>query len=297
MRFWSVVILLACPLAIWDSFQSAHTSPVSRWSVIALFCCAGPFIVLKIFVSRIEADDNGLAFFDMLNRVHRRIEYSALTRYVERGAAWWLEAGELKVSVRQFATDPLHGLIVLKAPGTLAAKRWSCNQIPPTEQFCDLPTFDVALWAWSTAGAATAVLLMFLVFHRFPVGFLAYGVPAWPPLLYDLKNLVRYLSITSEGLTERWPWSERFIAWDEVAAVYFERNMGRNCFLVVGPGKSIRIPPRVSRNLEPMRKFFYNLPQGTLMVNFDSRWNRGYRVRRKRLFGRTDAVGEAFPSF
>jgi len=101
------------------------------------------------------------------------------------------------------------------------------------------------------------------------------------PRIYDLKDLFGRLSLNSDEIRLRGPLSDCRITWHETLAVFCEKRGARRYFVVTSREESIMIPCHIARDLEPMRKLFYNLPQGTLCVNFDKNFRRGYRIRRK----------------
>lgn len=102
---------------------------------------------------------------------------------------------------------------------------------------------------------------------------------------YDMRNVFGRLELTSEAITARWPWETRTIRWTDVTAIFMEGSRKDRHYVVTSTATSIVVPHSVARELEPMRKLFYSLPNGTRCVNFDETFRTGLRRRRRKGLG------------
>ena len=246
-----------------------------------LFLIVLVWLCLCALFTRVVATDDAIERYDCFNRLCYRLRYDLVTLYSFNGIRWYLRAGPGRFHLPFIDFDDFHRLILEKAPAALRARRWRCGQLPPAGDFTDLCLFDFGSWVSRLAGLTIASALVWLI-NRNPTPI--YMMAGWfVGGSVEMLKLFGGLSLTKHGISSDYPWRRRSIGWNEIVAIFCEGKGRHRSFTVVSKIASIRIPDHIAIQFEPMQKVFYNLPDGTLCVNFDINYKRGYRRRKKRL--------------
>jgi len=270
---WGIVYLF---------FDMARRHPDKAYGLwCAYFVLIGTiYVSAKTFGTWVKASDSGITLVQFFRFKKFHLGYDEVNEYIPSVRGEWKLAARGDI-YRLPAIDfhEFHRLAVEKMPKALRAKRWRTGQLPPPEEFDHLWLFDGRGFMSTLLGAVLVGGGIFLFSPAMAVGYFLASVL---PHLLSVNRLFGTLSIRTEGLSQWWPLKKRSLAWNEIEAVFCEKERGKRVFVVVGPSFSVAIPAHLAVELETMRKFFYSLPEGTRCVNFDENFKKGYRTRRRR---------------
>ena len=283
-------ICLRIALAVWviasllrDLGIQHSGSPFSIWATRVAGLTLVAMLVAEVLVSRWEEGEDGLVAYDLLNRVQWRIPYAEIRAYLPAKGFWLFLTKDGAKGTTSMDQADVHRIMAAHAPKALQAKRWKCGQVPPPENI-QRGLLDFRFPSLSL-GMLVGVVLAYLFEGARAKDSLSLYLAvtiAISLFAYDIRDLFGSLELTSEGISARWPWESRTIGWDEITAIFMEGTRKDRRFVVTSAGTSIIIPHPVATELDPMRKLFYSIPQGTLCVNFDETFRKGFRRRRRR---------------
>lgn len=254
----------------------------------ALFAALLVGMVATVFIPRIVVSETELTAYNELNRRTLSVPFDQISAYQKDDSGRWvLVIGEKQVRLPSIDSEAMHAIMAVRAPAALKGKRWVGTQVPPHEDFKRLSLFEPNRWLSKVLFTLVMASIFLGLVRVLAVAILFSRVHE---RLWELRKVLGRLSITSDGISEGWPWKEKSIRWEEVTAVFCDRRFIRRFFVIVSQdGTSITIPPHIAIELEVARKFFYSLPDGTRMVNFDDSYRKGYRRggRRRRVDDRS----------
>ena len=291
-RFHGYFLLVGLLIILWSAWSIPAFSIKDAKILTGVVAFGTLFIAIDLIHPRLTFDETTVTRNCGPKRKRFVLPISELSRYATLGPEICALVANGKVYGLPAVDFPkLHAFIIANYPQIVRRARWKCGHLAPTEDFIHLWMFHPKLLIAAASGYSCGFAIgWFLVdpLRQPPIAVLG-SLMAIGPIV--LENFFSFLTLDREGITHKTLLETTTIPWTEITAVVCEGSKPEERqFTVISGEQTIVIPNRIAGNLEPMRKFFYSLPNGTLCVNFDANFNRGYRIRKRKGKPITEAI-------
>jgi len=275
MRFYVILLIGYLVVAFFFS-KPVSNEPFDVGDYVLLGIC-GTFalwMILDAFFTRMIATETHISRKNFWNKTLYEIAFDDITSYDFEIISWAMSVGDKQYRTPRINNSELHTIISQRAPKALLhAKIWKGGQVPPAQDFKSISTFDTRNWiSFFIFLLIAAAIMVLLRLQHTAATILTFLIIR---NMYEMYTVFGDISLTTEGITENWPWRKQTILWEDIKAVFRDRVSSDWVYTVVGEHGTITVPSIVISEGEHARKFFYNFPAGTRCINFSSRGIRG----------------------